>query len=1352
MGYNRDIHIFLYSFVKKVIFFFTTHILNLNNSIPGNHFNRISIIKKQILYKLTILVIVGLFVDSSDVMSQYNSNIPFKYLTAENGLSDNRIYAIYRDSKDYLWVGTTNNGLNKYDCNTITQYKNIDNSPGSISNNSIRYIYEDCKNNLWIATVDGLNLYNPISDSFAVFRLDSADRSSYYGNFVTGIAEDEKGNLWVTYDEGVGLARYDYTRGCYIRYRINDQSNNYAVNSMTSIKKDSKGKLWIATRGSGIYQFDPMTGDFIAYNDPAIDFGEQVRKRIYIDQNDKLWIGSFGNGLYSFDPATDKFKHFGINIGNKGINSHLICDIIQTDDHHLMIGTDQGGINYYNMVSNTFEYIVKDEKNDHGLNNNGILCLCHDKEGILWVGTTRGGINYFNPKEQRFKLFVHKNKPNSLSYNIVGCFYEDSDGLIWIGTDGGGLNVYNPKTKNFTIYRSNPSDPFSVSGDVIRCIAEDKEGDIWIGTWDAGLNRYCKKTGRFYRYFHDDSDTSSISSNSIWHLLIDHHDNIWLSIYTLGIEIFNKKKGVVKRFRADQADPQSLSNNKCWLIYEDQQQNIWISSSNGLNLYDSTTNSFTVYKNLPDNNIVAFCRDKEKKIWTGSPDKGIFLLDENGTLIKSYNNKNGLPDNLVHSIAEDDNGDLWISTNNGLSHFNQKTQKFSNYYKNDGLQGNIFFQQSFLKTRSGEMYFGGYNGFNSFHPDSIANNAYTPKVYITGFKLFNKPVLSEVAGSPLQNNISETKEITLSWRESVFSFEYIAINYTYPEQNQYAYIMEGFEKEWNYVGHIKSATYTNMDAGKYIFRVKASNNDGIWNEEGTSIKIIITPPFWETWWFELIIGLIIATMLFAAYFIRVSSLKKQKITLKKQVDSRTIELKKAYDNLSNISEFGQKINSSLDFQTINEMIHRYIKSFMDTFGFGIGVYIPKEELIEYRMFYENEKQIQHYIISLSDKNSIVGYCFEKQTTILINDFETEYKEYLPGLSDFFASKYPSSLINIPLTVKKKKIGLLTINSIKKNAFHKRDLLKLQTLAAYIAIALDNAESHATLRKKNELLIKNHKKIKEQRDLLNKANIILKERQQHIEEQSEELRVQAETLSDANENLKKSNATKDKLFSIIAHDLKNPFNSILGFTNLMSIRWDKIEDKKKKLMVDSIYNSSKNMYRLLENLLLWSRTQMDNIKFMPENILLNNIVQENIVLYSSLSEQKKIVVKSNIPNDLYCYADNETVKTVIRNLLNNALKFTENGTIIFNSEIKNDVVWVSISDTGVGIEKDKLGNLFNIERSKSTVGTRNEEGTGLGLIICKEFIIKNNGHIYATSEIDKGTTIEFTLPLGKRQGS
>ncbi len=817
-----------------------------------------------------------------------NAQINFKYLTTENGLSDNGIFALYRDHKDYIWIGTNYKGLNKYDGSKVTIYENIDNQPGSISNNDIRYIYEDSKNNLWIGTLDGLNLYNPKTESFTVFNHDTTDTIGNISNLVTCIIEDKKGNLWVTYSDGAGLTKWNYEKNSYKRYLIKTP-DNFLVNSMTSIREDSRGCLWVASKGAGVYQFNPETGVFINYNDSTLDFGNGLEKKLCVDKNDQIWIGSFGNGLFSFDPSSGRFRHFGTDIGNKGINNGLIRDLIQTDENHLLIATDQGGINCYDMVSKTFEYIGQDKKNE--LNNNGILCLHQDKENILWVGTSRGGVNYFNPMGHKFKLHNNAKNSNSLSYNIVGCFYEDSEGLIWIGTDGGGVNIYNPQTENFTIYKHDSSNPNSISGNVIRSIDEDKNGDMWISTWDAGLNRYDKKTKRFYHYLPNSQDSSSISNKTIWHLKIDHNNDIWLGGYKNGVELFNKEAGVFRRFSANREDPRSLGYDVVTLIYEDFQNNIWICTRNGINLYNDLTNSFTVYNKFPDNNILAFCRDKEGRLWAGSSAKGLFLFEQDGIIKEIYSKKDGLPGNTIHAIVEDNNGNLWMSTNNGVSCFNQKKHEFKNYSKSDGLQGNVFFEQSFLKTRSGEIYFGGYNGFNSFHPDSILDNDYISEVYITDFKLFNKSVPFGIPESPLQNHISETKEITLSWQQSVFSFEFIAINYTNSEKNLYAYKMDGFDKDWIYTdANKRHATYTNLNAGEYTFHVKASNKNGIWNNTETTIKIIILPPWWKTWWFKILLICLILFSIIVIFNYRTYQLRKQKLLLSDKVKERTFQL------------------------------------------------------------------------------------------------------------------------------------------------------------------------------------------------------------------------------------------------------------------------------------------------------------------------------------------------------------------------------------------------------------------------------------------------------------------------------
>ena len=814
----------------------------------------------------------------------------FSHLTVDDGLSSNLVRCIYRDSKDYLWIGTAD-ALDKYDSYEIKKYRSDKNQPGSISSNDILCIYEDRKKNLWFGTVNGLNLYDPVKDNFIVFKNNPGDKSSINSNYISGITEDKNGNLWILTGENC-LNKWIPETKNFIRYQFETIHNDIDVRPARMIANDSKGYIWVISFRRGIYRFEPGSGKFTKYNDPTIDFGNDCFKSLYIDNQDKIWITTDGNGFFSYDPVTQKFEQFGSRGDVNGTNKKVILDIIPEDEQHLLLAVDQGGINRFDKISKTFEYFMYDNTNDEGLNNNGIWCFHRDKEGILWIGTSGGGINYYNPKNYKFKVFKYKgSNTNSLSYNNVTCFCEDHQGLIWIGTDGGGANVYDPETGKFTIFKHQSSNPYSISGNAILCITEDKDHDMWIGTWDAGLNRYDRKTGSFFRYLPDNNNPSSISGRTIWNLAIDKNDKLWVGIFNVGIDLFDKNKGVIKRFRNNPDDPKEITGKKDWVFFEDLEKKVWISTTNGLNFYDSNTNSFKKYI-FQDNTISAFYKDKDGNLWVGTNTNGIYFCKPDGTIINTYNISSGLPSNRIQAIIEDNSGIIWISSNGGISRFDRKTQKFRNYSKEDGLQGNQFKQQSFLKTHRGELYFGGYNGFNSFYPDSLKDNDFIPPVYITDFQIFNKPVVYAGPGAQFQTHINEAKEIKLNWRQSVFSFLFNAISYTYPGENQYAYIMEGFEKEWNYTNTSRRyVTYTNLNPGEYTFKVKASNNDRVWNEKGVSLRIIILPPWWKTLWFRLIMISTIIFILIFTFLSRVQHLKNQKMLLEKLVAIKTTELK-----------------------------------------------------------------------------------------------------------------------------------------------------------------------------------------------------------------------------------------------------------------------------------------------------------------------------------------------------------------------------------------------------------------------------------------------------------------------------
>lgn len=1091
--------------------------------------------KFQIGLLFFLLVVLS---QPSNCRAQINYN-KFSQLTIDNGLSSNRIWSIFRDSKDYLWI-STDVGLDKYDSYQVKKYRYDEKQPGTISSNIVTIIYEDRNKNLWFGSINGLNLYDRATDKFIVYKNDLDDRNSINGNKVNSITEDKNGDLWFVTD-GNCLNKWIPDTQNFIRYPFENSQVNLYPRPAKMVASDSQGFLWIVSLGRGIHRFNPKSGEFIKFDDPAIDFGNNCYKSIYIDNQDKVWITSDGSGFFSYDIAINKFEQFGSDGDHKGTNKKIILDIIPEDDRYLLLAVDQGGINRFDKVSKTFEYIISDNANDRSLNNNGLWCIYRDNEGILWIGTSGGGINYYNPKKEKFKLFTSNiNNPNSLAYDFTGCFFEDHQGMIWIGTDGGGVNVYNPNTENFKTYKHDPSDPYSISGNVIRSIAEDRNHDIWIGTWDDGLNRYERKTGKFYHFMPDKHNPMSISGKNIWNLTIDQNNLIWLALYHVGIDLFDPKKGVIRRFRTNADAPNAISSNETWLFFEDSEKNMWISTTNGLNRYNSNTDFFKKY-NFPDNVIGAFCRDKDGNLWVGTNEKGIYFCNPEGKIINNYNSTNGLPHNRIQAIVEDNQRNIWVSSGGGITQFNRKTQKFRNYTKEDGLQSDQFFQQSFFKTRKGEIYFGGYNGFNCFQPENLKDNDFVVPVYLTDFQIFNKPVSFGTPKSQFPKHISEAKEITLNWSQSVFSFSFAAINYTSSEKNQYAYMMEGFEKEWNYTNSSRRyVTYTNLDPGQYTFKVKASNNDGIWNETGVSLDIIILPPWWKTWWFIAFLVLTLFVIVFLTYYLRLRFYREKQKELSRLVDQRT----------------------------------------------------------------------------------------------------------------------------------------------------------------------------------NELTSANHK---------------LLERQALIEKQSEEL--------------VKLNSTKDRILSIIAHDLRNPFNVVSGFSEILLEDFRQLSPEIVETYLTQIYNSSKNGNVLLENLLQWSRTQTGSITFEPVRLCLQLAAKETCNFLEGTALKKNISIQLQIDADVYVEADENMLKTILRNLLSNAIKFTpDNGSITVKAKSTSENVEVCVCDSGVGIMAEKIPLLFKIETNTSTKGTSNESGTGLGLVLCKEFIDRHNQKIWVELKVGVGTQFKFTLPL------
>ncbi len=1293
----------------------------------------------------------------------------FERITTKEGLSQSTINVIVQDKNGYMWFATFG-GLNKYDGYAFNVYKNIPGDSTSLNSNDVNGLLEDNNGFLWMrfGSPSGLCKLDPVTEEFTRYKQDSNNVNSISSNALHDIIQDSKGNIWISTNKAIDLYTevihngvkiesfshfdisaiegavtkiYENRQGDILLFAnsiykldinthsISNISSNIPLgvtNNVTSINEDKSGNLRLGNyfAGNSFFTYNKQTGTYNYVVDNKFSVSPEVGNFIVVDHKNRSWIGTNGNGLYMHDPQTNKILNFRNDENNENSLSDDNINVMYIDNFGILwIGTTSQGICKYDFYKKAFEHYKSVPGEDNSLNGNVISSIHSTTPGELWIGMDRGGgvdriISLGSEQEQ----FIHyKNNPanqNSIGSNYTLCLVQRKNGDVWVGS------AYDHVSKII------PQPPGSSRPPAIRrynsiywtfSIMEDLDETLWGGSWGNGIWKYIEQTNNFFYFSHNPDNPTSVCDNVIWSIFEDNMGNLWIGGHDNGLSILpvhekNKTAPKFINYYYDENNTTSINSKTINSFCQSMDGTMWIGTMNGL--YKTKANIFDTI--------------------------GLKNLE-----FSSFHENDGLPSEGITGILEDDHGNLWLSTANGISKFNTSDTTFRNYSESDGLQSNEFWHNAYFKDMNGKMYFGGQNGFNAFYPDSIKENPFKPIVKITEIKLFNKSVKmgQSVNGDViLSKPLSETTEIELSYKNNVVTFNFVALHYARPENIEYAYKMDNFDQEWNYVDNKRDATYTNMDAGEYIFRVKATNNDGIWNETGTFLKIVVTPPYWKTWLFRIIVAIIFIGIFTSIYVIRLSSLRKQKTILEEEVKKRTLELRKTNENLKQISQFGQKITATLNYEYINKLVYDYINSFVETFDFGIGIYNSKKDVIEYRLPYEKGKRIEPYIRELSNTNSITTYCFINQKTVAINDLEAEYKNYTNFIPAFATPSIPNSLINIPLTVENKKIGVLAINSTKKKAFSETDLINLQSLAAYIAIALDNSVVHETLRESNKTLVRRQKTIEEQSEQLNETNTLLEERQQHIEEQAEELRSQAEKLNAANEDLKKLNATKDKLFSIVAHDLKNPFSTVLGFTDLLIQRWGKMEPSKIKNLIEITHSSSKKIYSLLENLLQWSRSQMRNIKISPEYLNVHNLVKENFDLLQNTMEQKGNRKEINVSEDLECFADKQTTNTVIRNILTNAIKFTENGTITVSAEMLSDFVQVSIKDTGVGIEEDKINTLFEVEKSKSTAGTKGEEGTGLGLIICKEFVEENGGKIYAQSELNVGTTIIFTLPF------
>lgn len=842
---------------------------------------------KQVI--IIALCLIALLSPHSMLLAQ-GPKLKFAHISNEQGLSNSTVEAIFQDSKGFIWLGTRD-GLNRYDGNEMIVYRNDPADTNSLSDSYIRCIYEDSGHNIWVGTINGLNRLNRARNNFSRLKHQAGDTTSLSSNLITSIKEDKYGKLWIgTYGGGINLLDKQTGHFTHFRHNLSD-AGSLADDRVNCIYEDREGNRWVGT-AAGLDLFQSNAGHFTQYLNPAAaGIPGNAINAIQEDRKGNLWLGTEDDGLYLFDHIQKTFTRFGhsdkdpASLGNNKVKAVLV-----DRKGILWCGGINGGLNLFNPPKSNFFNYQYEPGNASSLSQRTISALFEDKQGNLWIGTHRGGVNVYSPGAEKFELYRQESSQNSLSYSDVKTFCEDNSGNIWVGTDGGGLDLFLRDKHIFQHYRYDPFNNKSIGSNAVLDVMKDREGNIWISTWGGGLNLLDKTTGRFTRFQHDAKDSNSISTDFVQKTFEDYEGNLWVGTYYGGLNLLDPKKRKFTRFIYDPSGMTTLTGKNIVAINDDKEGNIWIGTDDGgLNCYHQATRHFSHYFNkeerMPDLRVL-FC-DSKGRLWVGQ--KGLYCWDAGSDSFRIFTTRAGLSNEFIKGITEDGQGNLWISTSNGIVQFNPDTQTYKKYNTGDGLQGVEFEANAFLKTKDGAMYFGGINGFNTFYPGNIIPNPFVPPVYITGFQVFNRKMNAGDEGSPLQNDISLTKEIRLSYRQSTFSFSFASLNYTVPGNNEFAYKLEGLDTGWNYVGKERKAGYTNISPGEYVFRVKASNNDGVWNEEGAAIRIIVTPPFWKTSWFILLLGVLAIGCLYAFYKFK-TKLKLRELEARKREEIRQVQL------------------------------------------------------------------------------------------------------------------------------------------------------------------------------------------------------------------------------------------------------------------------------------------------------------------------------------------------------------------------------------------------------------------------------------------------------------------------------
>jgi len=835
----------------------------------------------------------------------------FDRLWLDEGLSQSNVLAVHQDREGLLWVGTEN-GLNRFDGYEFRHYRRERGNPEALANDFIFDIAEDADGHLWLATNGGgLARMDRVRGTFTSYRHDPEAPTSIGSNIVRRVFVDRDGSVFAG-TRSAGLSRLDPESGRFTRYAM--PAAGEAQENVFAIMRDAAGDMYVGG-DFGIVRLDTETGETT-----VVGSFEQGVRAIVEDADGRLWVGTYGGGLARIDRHTGEIERF---VHDPELDSSLsgdrVSSIFEDSAGRLWVGTT-AGLNLVHSERGTFTRYGNAATDATSLAGNDVTVIYEDRGGVLWVGTKMNGLNKWNSRswayglERAEKLSVSGERPPS-----VMAFTEGLDGTLYVGTFGEGLNAVNRATGEVVHYRHDRNAPDSIGDDRVMSLMRDGAGRIWVGTMTAGIDRLDPVEGSIERFRHAADDPGSLSANGVMTMHEDRQGRIWVGTFGGGISRLDTTTGRFTRFANDPADPFSLGGNRVTSFAEDGAGRMWIGTDGaGLNLYDPSAERFYRFRHDPndpralaDDTIYSLAIDGAGTVWVGTRGGGLDRVvgeagDPEAIRFENRSQADGLANDVIYGIRVADDGELWLSTNYGLSRYNPEKDSFRNLHRRDGLQSEEFNFGAHYRSESGELFFGGTHGYNAFDPGVIAVNTTPPAIVMTD-------VDGGGDGAKYDIPLSEDGAVEMAYTQNTVSFEFAALDFASPEANRYSYKLEGFDKEWIDLGTRRRVTYTDLDDGNYLLRVRAANSDGIWNDTGIAVPVRVTPAPWDTWWAYLgylAMVLQLAALCWYGHKARIRREEEYSRRLEKAVAERTDRLRESNEQLTRLNEALQESSLS----------------------------------------------------------------------------------------------------------------------------------------------------------------------------------------------------------------------------------------------------------------------------------------------------------------------------------------------------------------------------------------------------------------------------------------------------------